>query len=266
MFLRSETFSGANVYTFLLYGALGGSLFFVPFDLQNIQGYSPTAAGAAMLPFIVIMFALSRWSGSLVATIGARTPLVAGALVAGLGFLAYARAGGGGSYWTTFFPAAVILGLGGALFVAPLTTTVMEAVETAHAGVASGINNAVSRVAGLLAIAALGIVLLASLYADFDRGSAALHLSGRTQAVLQRDRGALGTGRPFNSLAEPDRRHVNDLLRRSYTAGFMRVMWLSALFSLFAALVALRTIPAIGAKRANSPRPPHPKKVAAAAP
>jgi EmrB/QacA subfamily drug resistance transporter len=155
----SRTFTVANIYTFFLYAAIGGSLYFVPFVLINVHGYTPTAAGAALLPFIFIMVAASRWSGGLVARIGARTPLLFGAILAGIGFVAYAVPGSTGSYWTTFFPAALLLGCGGALFVAPLTTTVMNAVAVEHAGVASGINNAVARTAGLIGIAALGIVV-----------------------------------------------------------------------------------------------------------
>jgi EmrB/QacA subfamily drug resistance transporter len=158
----SRDFSAANIYTFFLYGALGGSLYFVPFVLINIHQYTPTAAGAALLPFVIIMVAASRWSGGLVARIGARTPLLLGGIVAGLGFVAYALPGTGGSYWTTFFPAAVILGCGGALFVAPLTTTVMNSVPVEHAGVASGVNNAVARTAGLVGIAVLGVVVTAA--------------------------------------------------------------------------------------------------------
>ena len=155
----SRNFSVANIYTFLLYAAIGGSLYFVPFVLVNVHHYTPTGAGGALLPFVFIMVAASRWSGGLVARIGPRTPLLLGSILAGLGFLAYALPGTGGSYWTTFFPAAAILGLGGALFVAPLTTTVMDAVSVNHSGVASGVNNAVARTAGLIGIAALGIVV-----------------------------------------------------------------------------------------------------------
>ncbi len=236
------TFTGANAYTFFLYAALGGSLYFVPFDLQNVHGYTPTAAGAAMLPFVLIMFAFSRWSGGLVAKVGARTPMIAGALIAGGGFLAYARIGVGGSYWTTFFPAAVVLGFGGALFVAPLTTAVMNAVETAHAGAASGINNAVSRVAGLLAIAALGIVLAATLYATFDRRVAALSLTRESVRTLARERGSLATGKVPADLAEADRAQVQTALRAAYTDGFRRTMIVSALLSWIAAFIALFTI------------------------
>ncbi len=158
----SRSFSIANIYTFFLYAAIGGSLYFVPFVLINVHHYSPTAAGAALLPFIFIMVVASRWSGGLVARIGPRTPLVLGGILAGFGFLAYALPGTDGSYWTTFFPAATILGLGGALFVAPLTTTVMNAVSVDHSGVASGVNNAVARTAGLIGIAALGILVTAA--------------------------------------------------------------------------------------------------------
>jgi EmrB/QacA subfamily drug resistance transporter len=158
----SRDFSAANIYTFFLYGALGGSLYFVPFVLIDIHHYTPTAAGGALLPFVIIMVAASRWSGGLVAKIGSRTPLLLGGIVAGFGFLAYALPGSDGSYWTTFFPAAAILGCGGALFVAPLTTTVMNSVPVEHAGVASGVNNAVARTAGLIGIAVLGIVVTAS--------------------------------------------------------------------------------------------------------
>jgi EmrB/QacA subfamily drug resistance transporter len=246
---RNATFLGANIYTFFLYAAIGGSLFFVPFDLQNVHHYSPTAAGASLLPFIVIMFVFSRWSGGLVAKIGARLPLVAGAIVAGLGFLAYARPGPGGSYWTTFFPAAVILGFGAALFVAPLTTAVMEAIDTSEAGIASGINNAVSRVAGLLAIAALGIVLLKTFYGDFDRGIARQALSSQARRSIEVDRAALSTGRGITSLGEPDRTQVNTAVAAAYTAAFRRTMIVSAGAAWIAALVALLMLPA-GIRRA----------------
>ena len=239
---RSATFSGSNAYTFFLYAALGGSLFFVPFDLQNVQGYSASASGAAILPFIVIMFVASRWSGGLVGTIGARIPLVLGAIVAGFGFLAYARTGIGGSYWTTFFPAAVVLGIGGAPFVAPLTTTVMNAVNPAHVGLASGFNNAVSRVAGLLAIAALGIVLATALYGSFDRRLPALRLSQASSRMLAHERDSLATGRAPAGLPRGDQPRIERALREAYTAGFARTMEISTLMCWAAAAIAFFTI------------------------
>lgn len=234
----NREFSVANAYTLLVYAALGGSLFFIPFDLQSVQGYSPEAAGAALLPFIAIMFLLSRWSGGLVARIGGRLPLVGGALVAAAGFVGFGIAGLDRPYWTSFFPAACLLGLGGALFVAPLTTTVMSSAGDEHAGVASGINNAVSRVAGLIAIGALGFILLGAFYRNFDGRTAAEPLQAQTRAALAARRAELPQIVVPPAVARGDRAPVLRALRVSYTAGFRSAMLSGAALCLLAALVA----------------------------
>jgi EmrB/QacA subfamily drug resistance transporter len=241
---RSPVFTAANVYTLFLYAALGGSLYFFPYVLIDVQHYTPTAAGAALLPWVLLMFVLSRWSGGLTARIGARVPLVAGALLAGAGFALLGVPGIGGSYWTTYFPAALVLGLGTSLFVAPLTTAVFDAVDTEKSGVASGVNNAVARTAGLIAVAGFGIILAALFNAGFDARTARHHLSPQTARIAHDERARLYAGTVPSDVPAQDRPEVEAAVREGFLAGFRGVMAASALVCVVAALVALFAIPA----------------------
>ena len=156
---RSGAFCGANLITLFLYAALAGCLFFVPMNLIQIQGFTATEAGAAMIPTALLLFVLSRWAGALADRIGARPLLVIGPTIAAGGFALFIVPGTGAGYWTGFFPAFTVLGVGMALTVAPLTTTVMGSVGREHSGVASGVNNAISETAGLLAVAVFGLAM-----------------------------------------------------------------------------------------------------------
>jgi len=240
---RSRTFAGANLLTLWLYAALGGALFFLPFDLIQMHGYSATAAGAALLPFILMMFLLSRWAGGLADRHGPRLPLTIGPAVAAAGFVLFALTGLGGSYWTTFFPAAVVLGLGMAICVAPLTTAVLGAVETRHAGIASGVNTAVSRSAGLLAIAVLGVVMLGIFGRGLDRRLAASDLPPAARQEMSAQREKLAALPIPAGLAGPARAEARDAVARSFLAGFRGVMLTAAGLALLASLSAWWLIP-----------------------
>ena len=154
----SARFSGANVLTLLLYFALTGVLFQLPFLLIGTHGYSASAAGAALLPLSLLLGGLSRSAGRLAERVGPRLPLVAGPLLAAAGFLLLGLRAGDAGYWGGVLPGMLALAGGMTLAVAPLTTAVMAAAPDGQAGVASGINNAVARVAGLLAVSVLGIL------------------------------------------------------------------------------------------------------------
>jgi EmrB/QacA subfamily drug resistance transporter len=235
---RSRTFTGANLLTLLLYGGLGGSLYFFPFDLQQVQGYSPTAAGAAFLPFTLIVFTLSRWTGGLVQRYGAKLPLIIGPIVTAVGFLLFALPDIGGSYWTTFFPGVVMMSLGMAVVIAPLTTAVMNAVETHRSGVASGVNNAVSRAAGLLAIAVLGLVVASTFNSNLHSRLNSLHVSPQVRRAVEAQRTKLvgATLPPGGSATENAR--LEHALKESFVSGFRASMIVAAVLALASALLA----------------------------
>jgi len=250
---RSRTFSGTNILTLLLYGALGGALYFLPFNLQQVQGYSATAAGASLLPFTVIMFGLSRWTGGLVARYGARLPLTVGPAIAAGGFVLFALPGTGGSYWTTYFPAVVVLGLGMAITVAPLTTAVMGAVSQRHAGIASGVNNAVSRAAGLLAIAILGIVVTTTFTRSLERRTAALHLPAAAQQTLTAQHSRLAGATPPAELDPTTTAAVRHAIAASFVSAFRVAMLIGAGLALASAAGATFTME--GRTRRVAPSP-----------
>ena len=232
---RSRTFTLANVLTLLLYGALGTVLWLVPLNLIQVQQYTATEAGAAFLPFPVLMFLLSRWSGGLVARVGSRLPLTVGPIVAAVGLALYARPGIDSSYWTTFFPAVAVLGLGMTIVVAPLTTTAMAAVETEHAGVASGVNNAVARVAGLMAIAVFGVVLVRTFDARVNVALDRIELPAAARAAVDRELPKLAGAEVSAPLDAGARTAVRRAIDESFVSAFRLVMIAAGAVALAAA-------------------------------
>jgi len=211
-------------------------LFLLPLDLIQVQHYTATEAGAALVPLAIIMFTLSRWAGGLITRVGPRIPLTIGPTIAAVGIALFARGGTGDSYWTTIFPAVCLLGFGMAITVAPLTTAVMGAVETQHSGVASGINNTVSRVAGLLTIAIFG-VFLASAFESNVRprlDHLALPATARAQIDAQLPKMA-GAELKSVGLDDQQRASAQMAIDEAFVSGFRMVILGSAILGLVAA-------------------------------
>lgn len=211
---------------------------FFSFNLIQVQGYSPTAAGTALVPFPVIMFLLSRWSGKLVDRYGARLPLMVGPVIAAAGFALLAVPGVGGSYWTTFFPAVLVLGLGMVISVPALTTTFMGAVRQSHAGVASGVNNAVSRTAGLLAITVLGIIILSAFNASLNERIVPLELSPEAQQFLDEQRTRLAAAEVPPGVSKEVSAALQEAIASSFVDGFRVVMFIAAGLAIASAIIA----------------------------
>lgn len=239
---RSPAFAGANLLTLFLYAGLGGIMFFLPFNLIQVQGYSATAAGAALVPFVVTLFVLGRWAGGLVDRYGSKLPLIIGPVISAAGFALFAWPGAdAGSYWTSFFPAVLIMSIGMSIVVAPLTTTVMGAVGESHAGIASGVSNAVSRAAGLIAVAAFGVVLLTA----FGSGMSERLVSSQVRPEVRQE----VAHSDFASIKIPDnatdaeRTSIKNAIGDSFVDGFRWVAFLSAALAIASAIAAWWMIP-----------------------
>ncbi len=245
---KSKSFSGANLLTFLLYGALGGSLFFLPFNMIQVKGYSATEAGAACLPYIIIIAVLSRWAGGLIQKFGPKLPLVIGPAISAVGFALFMVPGIGGSYWTTFFPAILVLGIGMAISVAPLVTVVMGSVDQESAGLASGVNNAVSRTASLLALAVFGVALLAIFNATLDNKLDAIDVPPAVELVLEDQRENLAGAEVPSDIDPALARSLERAIDEAFVESFRWVMLIGAILAALASIAAMFTI-------GNPPKP-----------
>jgi EmrB/QacA subfamily drug resistance transporter len=237
----SRTFSGTNLLTFGLYGALSAGMFFLSLDLVQAQSYSLAVAGFAFTPFALILTALSRWAGGLVDKAGPRLPLIIGPAISGGAFLFMAFSGlsdGPSHYWVTFFPGVVLLGVGMGITVAPLTTAVMSSVATHFAGTASGINNAVSRTAGVLAIAVVGAAAL-SLFSNALRArTTPLDIADAARTALAAEASRLGAAAVPAQVAPEKVGEVQNAIRLAFVDTFKVVMLICAALAWIGAALA----------------------------
>jgi EmrB/QacA subfamily drug resistance transporter len=237
--LHSRGFAGANLVTLLFYMALTGSLFFLPFLMMQVHGYSAFASGSVFLPFVAMALLFGRLSGRISARFGAKVPLIVASLSLAAGLLLFALPGADhGSYWTSFFPAMVVQGFGMALAITPLTTAALGSVEAEHSGLASGVNNAVARLAGLLAVAVLGVLVYAAFSASLDARLEKVEMPGDIRSATEAAKADLGAAEAPEGVDARTAAQIEDAIDESFVAGFRTVMLVSTGLALASALVA----------------------------
>ncbi len=242
---QSRTFSGVNIMTLFLYTALSASLFFLPLNLIQIQGYPEAVAGLTLLPFAIILAALSHFSGSFADKFGAKKPLIIGPLLAGIGLLLFTFPGlteGPKDYWTTYFPGIIILGIGMGIVVAPLTATVMASVPEHNSGIASGINNTMARTAGLLAIAILGALILISFKNNLANKVNEINISDAKKNELLNNAENLADTQPPKNLTAKQTEQINKLIKASFIRSFNFVVYISVALTWLGSLIAFFTV------------------------
>lgn len=236
---RLPVFAGIQVFTLLLWSALSGALFFVPFRLMQVQGFGPLQAGGALLPCVVVISILSRWAGGLADRWGAERPLIAGSIIAALGYLLLALPSATTPYEFGVLPALMVVGLGMGVCVAPVTVVAMSAAGNEHVGVASAINNMVARTGGLLAIALFGLVLAQRFGAALDHALADLALPADAVAALAGERAKLAAANLPPGLDNQQQTLLQAAIMNAFVAGYRWVMILASLLAFAGAAVAL---------------------------
>jgi MFS family permease len=235
---RIRAFAGTNLLTFFLYAALSATFFLLPFELIQAEGYSPSEAGAALLPLIVLISLLSRPAGAIADRIGPRLPLTVGPAIAALGFFLLSIPHDDPRYVTALLPALSVLGLGMAITVAPLTATVLNAVGEKDTGTASGINNAVARVAGLVAIAAFGVVASVAFDRALDRRLSEAGLAGIAPRIPVSERHKLGAAEPPPGSTAFETRGVERAIAAAAADSFRMSMRIAAALALLSSASA----------------------------
>mgnify|MGYP000025564280 CR=1 FL=1 len=224
---KSKTFSGGNFVTLFFWAAWSGAIFFIPFNLIQLQGYSAASAGLAFVPLVIALFLFSPWAGGLVAKYGPKWPIISGTILASIGFFLFTLPGIGGSYWTTFFPPIVILGVGMAILIPTLTTAVMESVELKDSGVASGINNTAGRIAGVLAIAIMGVFALSTFNRSLDFELASVELKQEVRQSIDDQRIKILLIEIPENIELETKTYIKNAIDISFLASFRLMMLIS---------------------------------------
>ncbi len=238
---KNRSFSGTNLMTVFLYGALSGALLFLPLNLIQVQGYDAGIAGLTLLPFSIVLAGLSIVTGRLISRVGPRILLTIGPIIVGIAFLLLSRVGltrGPDDYWTTFFPVVIVFGVGMGITVAPLTTTVMGSVPTHEAGVASGINNALTRSAQGLAVAIMGAVALFSFTNNLSAQLAQRELTPDVQQQIHQNASKLGGTDIPDGLTDAAHTQAKQAIQAAFVDMFQLVTIIGAVLCFLSALAA----------------------------
>ncbi|MDQ1451892.1 MAG: hypothetical protein QOK38_1758 [Acidobacteriaceae bacterium] len=237
--LRIPRFLAANLLTFLLYGALGGGLYVIPFYVIQVRHYAPVEAGAVFLPLVAMMFFFSARVGAMAARVGERWLLAGGAGCAGVGFGLFAALSAGGAYWRSLLPGVLLLGVGLTLAVAPLTTAVMSSVPQEKTGVASAVNNALSRLAALVAVSVLVFVLAQGFSSRLGHELQRSSLPVAAQHAMVAEQARLHDTPIPDGLTQGQHAEAAGMLDRAFFAGYRAVMWSCAVSSWLGALAVV---------------------------
>ncbi|TXH35896.1 MAG: DHA2 family efflux MFS transporter permease subunit [Rhodospirillaceae bacterium] len=252
---RRAGFAGIQAFTFCLWAALSGALFFVPFRLMQIQSFNPLQAGIALLPFVIIVSILSRWAGKLSDRLGPRLPLIVGALFAGCGFVWLAVPNAEANYLHGFMPALITIGIGMGICVAPVTVAAMQAAGSDRVGIASAINNMAARTGGLMAVAVFGLILAHRFGTVLDRTLAGLDLPPEALQALAAERAKLAAAHLPDMLTAAQQAAVSQAIKEAFVSGYRWAMAAAGLLAFLSAIIAAVSLRKMG-NEAKAPLPP----------
>jgi MFS family permease len=237
----NRNFSGANLLTFFLYAGLGSGLLFLGLNMVQVQGYSQLQSGLSFLPFTLLMISITRKAGALADRLGPRLLLIAGPTLAGAGLLWLSFIGmtnGPSEYWTTYFPGMIVFGLGMSMTVSPLTATVMGSVNEQYSGTASGINNALTRVANVFANAILGALAVLIFSGSVDKGIEGMGLNGNEREAVVRQSADLGNAKAPDKLDKEKKEKVAKIFKEGFVDVYQMMMKISAVLAWLGAAAA----------------------------